>query len=604
MSAAANPLSRAESEGARPTRDAARIQPDGQGGPSRRVQGHLAARLHHSRCDRDMESTSVGRPHALLHRPILPGVGAVPSAARPGVVDARPSSWIDSPTLAGHVVVGVAGAMRNAAAAVWAQGELRSACEEERLTRVRGAALQSGRLPEAALEMVLKLAGRSRSAVEAYVTAERGISLPRSLPHLQLDHHFGHAATAYLGSPFQQAAVIVCDQTTPYVSVWSCRPDGLKNLDWAWEGCGFAQLYSEGAELFGFARGQEHRLEALARLGAGEDAGRLERFFAYTGSGIDVRAGWKAFVEDWIDEDARNTAHRARVASAFQARVGQLLAAFASDVRAQHANLENLCLSGGLYYNTYFNTVLAEAGRLGTTFVPPNPGNPGLAAGLALAAGGAEKDGNGAPPGLSPFLGPAFQADEIKAVLDNCKLSYEYLGEHDVVAETTKALARGLLVGWFQDQMEWGHRALGNRSILASPFSPYVLDNLNVYLKQRERHRTYGLAVCHEDADRLFAGPPTSCYMEHDYRVKEPELFRHVLPMPTATLRVQTVGDSPGLFRRVLKAFGSASGPGVLVNTSFNAFSEPIVCTPRDAVRVFFGTGLDVLVLGRFMVRK
>ena len=152
--------------------------------------------------------------------------------------------------------------------------------------------------------------------------------------------------------------------------------------------------------------------------------------------------------------------------------------------------------------------------------------------------------------------------------------------------------------------MEWGHRALGNRSILASPLSPYVLDNLNLFLKQRERYRAYGLSVREEDASQYFDGPRRSSWMEYEYGLKDRDRFRHVLPAGASTLRVQTVDRSAAFFQELHEAFANATGTGVLVNTSFNGFSEPIVCSPRDAIRVFYGTGLDVLVLGRFVVRK
>jgi carbamoyltransferase len=155
--------------------------------------------------------------------------------------------------------------------------------------------------------------------------------------------------------------------------------------------------------------------------------------------------------------------------------------------------------------------------------------------------------------------------------------------------------------------MEWAHRALGNRSILASPLSPYVLDNLNVFLKQRPRHRAYGLSVTEAAAPRFFSGPPASRFMEYEYAVCDRDRLRQVLPDGARTLRVQTVSASDAATRRfelLHEAFGEATGVPVLVNTSFNGFSEPIVCSPRDAVRVFFGTGLDMLVLDRFVLRK
>ena len=145
---------------------------------------------------------------------------------------------------------------------------------------------------------------------------------------------------------------------------------------------------------------------------------------------------------------------------------------------------------------------------------------------------------------------------------------------------------------------------MGNRSILASPVAPYVLDNLNLFLKRREPHRPYSVSVCEDDTARFFRGPATSRFMEHEYEVIQPDILRPLLPLDAAKLRVQTVPESAGLFYQLLKASADRTGVPILVNTSFNGFNEPIVCTPRDAVRVFYGTGLDVAVLGSFMLRK
>lgn len=142
------------------------------------------------------------------------------------------------------------------------------------------------------------------------------------------------------------------------------------------------------------------------------------------------------------------------------------------------------------------------------------------------------------------------------------------------------------------------------RSILATPFSPHVLENLNAYLKQREPYRTYGLSVCEDEAPRHFDVCAPSRLMELEYALRDPQIHTHVLPEGVRTLRVQTLSSDAGLFRELHQAFGRVAPGGVLVNTSFNGLHEPIVCTPRDAVRAFYGTGLDLLVLGQFVIRK
>jgi carbamoyltransferase len=504
--------------------------------------------------------------------------------------------------------VGISGAHRNAAVAACEGRTLVAFCEQERLTRVRGARLMPGSVPTEALALVLKLAGeRHLCDVEGYAVAEDAVVLSPSLPTTRIEHHEAHAASAFYTSPFDRAAVLVCDQRpTAECSVWVADGERLWRHPSMVATGGFASVYAECSEIFGFGSGEAHRFEALARLDTGAEADSFEQLVSYADGRLEASARWKAFVSEWLA--ARNgddpLRHRARVASAFQRHLGRMLVETITDVRAS-TGMRHLCLAGGLFYNTYFNTVIRQSGVFNDVFVPPNPGNAGLACGAAFAA--AESDGGRAATVVSPFLGPEYDSQEIKATLENCKLSYEYLGESEVIDVATEALLRGQLVGWFQGRMEWGHRALGHRSILANPLSPYVLDNLNLFLKQRERHRTYGLSVPEDDAARLFIGPPRSRFMEYDYAIADHEQLRHVLPEGATTLRVQTIPDGDAAFRRfrlLHKVFGGAAGVPVLVNTSFNGFLEPIVCSPRDAVRVFFGTGLDMLVLDRFVLRK
>jgi len=293
---------------------------------------------------------------------------------------------------------------------------------------------------------------------------------------------------------------------------------------------------------------------------------------------------------------------RAAVAHTLQARLGDLLLEFLGDVRTRTA-ASRLCLAGGLFYNTNLATRVRESGLFDHVFIPLHPGNAGLATGCALLAA-PESQRSRRLTALSPFLGPQYSDAEIKAVLDNCKLSYEYPGDGELIRQTVAALRRGHLVGWFHGRMEWGPRALGCRSILADPLAPYVLENLNTYLKRRDPPRSYAVSVCEEDLGTWFEGPSPSPFMQFEHRVKDPVRFAHIMSHPDAPIRVHTVGPEPGLLRQLLKACGTVTGTPVLVNTSFNGFHEPIVCSSRDAVRVFYGSGLDLLVVGNFVMRK
>jgi carbamoyltransferase len=508
----------------------------------------------------------------------------------------------EAPRAPGTLVVGVSGVRENAAVAAVLDGRLVAVCEQERLTRVRSISLQHARLPEEALGAVLEPLGRGPSNIDRFVTAEPAAVLPTGLVQIRLDHHYAHAAAAALTSPASAAAVLVCDSTAEYpVSVWSFESGRLLNRRWRWSGAGFATLYSECAALLGLGPHGEHRMEALARLEPGDLCEHLRGHIDYKDGTLRLRPDWIAAVAALVARESPGHQRSvAAVASSFQRCLGDVLVALVHDIRAA-LPFEVLCLGGGLFYNTYFNTRIVESGAFERVFVPVNPGNAGLAAGAALAV--AQGDHLHAAE-ASPFLGPAYSPEEIKATLDNCKITYEYLGESEVIEATVRALRKGALVGWFQGPMEWGRRALGNRSILANPFSPYVLDNLNGFLKQREPYRAYGVSVCDDEAPLHFHTSAPSSFMELEYTAVNPHCFRYILPQGARTLRVQTIDESRPLFRRLHRAFAAATGTGVLVNTSFNGFHEPIVCSPRDAVRVFYGTSLDMLVLGDFVVRK
>lgn len=502
-----------------------------------------------------------------------------------------------------QLVIGLGGARRNACIAICDGRQVLAACEQERVTRARAIGWQLG-FPEDALEVLLRTADRSRDCIARYATAEDGIATPDGIPCEHVVHHCAHAVAALATSPFAQADVLVCDRNAGgELSAWHADRRGLRRGDLSYEGPGLASIYSRLSELAGLApQSREHVVEALARSADG-NASEVLRFSIRPEphGATDLERAAAILRELSSRTHGRSRfAGAAKAAAALQARIGEMLLDILRDLRRRSA-ADDLCLGGGLFYNAYLTTLVQQSGLYQRVFVPLNPGNPGLAIGAALSAAGNEMVPAACP--LTPFLGPAYDDSDIKATLDNCKLVYD-CPHSGIVTRAVEHLAAGRLVGWFQGRMEWGPRALGNRSILASPLAPFALENLNVYLKHREPFHGYGLLVCPKDLDRFFAGPPTSDFMQHEYSVRDPELFRHILPATAARVRVQTLGTESSLLRQVVQGFGQVTGVPVLVNTSFNGFREPIVCTPRDAVRVFFGTGLDVLIIGPFVLQK
>jgi carbamoyltransferase len=372
-------------------------------------------------------------------------------------------------------------------------------------------------------------------------------------------------------------------------------------LDWPWDGRGFADLYAECARLCGFpAQGGEQQFEALARLCPEGRGTRLTESMSSDGHSLSISPDWASAVDRQrkVSVAGAGSPVDACLAAALQTRIGELLVDLLRAVRERY-DWSHLCLGGSLFYHSSINTAVKRSGLFADVFVPVDPGDVGLAVGTALHLSCRP------PTPTSPFLGPVYDAGEIKEVLDNCKLQYCWESEDDSIATAVSALVRGELVGWFDGAMEWGPRTLGSRCILANPFSHFVLENLNRFLKRRASWRGYALSTLEEAIAAHFDGPTSAPFMECDYRPRDAAKFAGVLPSPGAAIRVHTVGYAPGnRLRRVLEAFGAVVGLPVLVNTSFNGFHEPIVCGPRDAVRVFYGSGLDLLVMDRFVLKK
>jgi carbamoyltransferase len=498
------------------------------------------------------------------------------------------------------LIAGLGGPTRHGCVALSDGRRIVGVCGQERATRIRGAGFNATGLPDEAFELLLDREKRSRRDTERFVIAEKRGG-PGGADVVRIDHHLAHACASYLSSPFTSAVIVVCDRESPKVTIWSGSGAKVSRIKWPWSGIGFSDLYSSCARLFGFAtEGGEQRFEALARLQPHSRDGRLERLFNTDHASLQVDPTWEACIAKWLSggTESAPVPSTASCAAALQCRIGELFLSLLTEVR-RVTNAECLCLAGSFFYHSAINTMVRSAGLFSRVFVPVDPGNGGLAVGAALHESGNE------PELLSPFLGPAYDAEEIKAVLDNCKIRYSWVTDSQAIDTAVAALRQGQLVGWYEGRMEWGPRALGARSILANPFAPYVLENLNHFLKRREPWRGYAMSGLPTAVREHFSGPSDVPFMECDFIPCDTERFRHVLPSPNARLRIQTAGPtSPRRFRALLEAFGAQSGIPCLINTSFNGFHEPIVCTPRDAIRVFYGSGIDLLVLEQFIVTK
>lgn len=497
------------------------------------------------------------------------------------------------------MVAGIGGGTRNGSAALADDSGLLHVCSQERATRVRSASVNFTGVPDEALDLLLQRRGLTRAAVSRYVVAAGDGPTP-AVASEPIGHHLAHASTAYLTSPFNNASIVVCDEEGPELSVWVGDGPTIRPIPWPWRGPGFVSVFTRCAAALGFTSPSAGQLmEALARLSPDSRDAAVDALILRKRDALVVDPGLERLVADRMGRSEVGSARHAAVAAALQSRLADLLVEFLGEVR-DAVGLAAVCLGGSFFYHSSINTRVKASSVFTEVFVPIDPGNGGLSVGAAIHALGH------APALASPFLGPSYSSEETKQVIDNCKLQYDWVSEGEAISAAVQALKDGRLVGWFDGAMEWGPRALGARCILANPTAPYVLDNLNRFLKRRDPWRGYALSGLQSAVADYFEGPASAPFMECDYRPRDPRRFREVLPSPDAAVRVHTVATDSAMprFARLLEAFGDSTGLPFLVNTSFNGFHEPIVCSPRDAVRVFYGSGLDVLVLNQFLLAK
>jgi carbamoyltransferase len=518
------------------------------------------------------------------------------------------------------LILGLGGLLGDAACAALVDGETIAAVEEQKLTR--GA--RGGRLPEAAITECLRLAGASASGVDCVAVARPFTSGLESLTYVALramfpqarvivvEHHAAHAASAYYASPFAEAAVLTLDHAGDFRcgARWQAHGNAL-HIDHEWyypDSVG--RLYGAVTELLGFhARSEEHKVQWMSAAGDARfvdlfrevlDAdGRLEP--SYFDRNRAAAGGFSARFYRALglaDGAAVPKGMAEHVAAGVQRVVEQRVAEMAGE--APH-----LCVAGGVFFNALLVQALERSGR--RVFVQPAAGNAGTAIGAAMHAWhqSYRREPRARMSGM--LLGPEFDAEAIKQVLDNCKLPYKFLsGSDELVTQAVELLGDHQIVAWMQGRMEFGPRALGNRSILASPLNPYSTENLNLFIKHREPFRKFAASVPAESAAEYFETGENARSLATVGRVREAhrKTFESAI-LGADLVRVHTVerGDNP-LYHRLLLEAGKRTGLPVLYNTSFNLFGDPLVCSPRDAVRSFYSSGIDALFVGNFLMTK
>jgi carbamoyltransferase len=549
-------------------------------------------------------------------------------------------------------------ATHDAAAALVRGGEVVMAVEEERLSRVKhhfgvplramGACTAAAGTTTAALEHVafymnarLWLAsygwhfvrhlprsasylGRRPALWRSFLGVERRLRQAtgfRGRFHL-VDHHVAHVDSAFYPSGFEEAAALSVDgagesATTVLARVDERRQRWLRvrrypvSLGKLWEAVtdwlGWQPTRDEGKVMGLAPYGTPRLVSAFSRVLAPRDDGSFHQDLAYTW----YQYGAARLVSDRFvrvfgpprPPDGELLDHHRDVAFALQRQTEEVVLARARWLRRE-TGLSRLVMAGGVALNCVANGRLVREGVFDEVFVQPAAGDNGASLGAALHVSHRRLGAARGPAMRHAFVGPGFTDEETVAAARERGLEVERPA--DVVDVTADLLARGDVVGWMQGRMEYGPRALGNRSILADPTRADAKERVNAEVKFRESFRPFAPSVPLEVAGDWFEGVRPSPYMLLAFPVRAD--CRARLPAVThvdGSARVQTVtAEENPRFHALLCAFGRRSGVPVLLNTSFNVRGEPIVCTPGEALDALLRTGLAAVVVGELLFRR
>ena len=585
-------------------------------------------------------------------------------------------------------ILGISAYYHDSAAALLSDGRIVAAAQEERFSRKKN----DERFPRNAAAFCLKQAGLTESDLDAVVFYDKPIikfarllesylavapggwlTFPRALPPwlgeklnlrgtiryempelrteapiLFTEHHQSHAASAFLPSPFEEAAILTVDG----VGEWATTTVGvgrgsevemLKELRFPHS---LGLLYSAFTAYCGFRiNSGEYKLMGLAPYGepryveaiyehlvhVKEDGSlhlNLDYFHFLRGLRMTNARFDRLFGGPRRQPETPVEQRHMDIARSIQVVTEQIMLRLARHAR-ELTGQKNLCMAGGVALNCVANGLILREKIFDRLWIQPAAGDAGGALGAALAVWHMRQDDPQPRTVVQPdamqgaFLGPEFSDDEIEAVLQRHNAVYRKLDPEPLLDEVVELLGDEKIVGWVQGRMEFGPRALGHRSILGDPRSPRMQSVLNLKVKFRESFRPFAPAILRERASEFFELDADSPYMllvapvHPSQRLPVPpsasglerlkQLRSHV---PAVThvdysARVQTVSEveNPS-FHAILKRFEARTGCPVLVNTSFNVRGEPVVCTPDDAYRCFVNTEMDYLAIGNFLLER
>jgi carbamoyltransferase len=432
-------------------------------------------------------------------------------------------------------------------------------------------------------------------------------------------HHLGHAAMAALSSPFEECTVLVADGYGEGAasSLYDFRDGALNLLHEGEHDVSLGFLYAGITQLCGFdaVAGEEWKMMGLAAYGRPRDD--IYTFFSSRMIVDGLRLSFRFAQDDWpslermiggfrhagSDDDALESAD---LAHNFQRAFEDTVIDLVKNIR-EVSRSSNLAFTGGCALNSSLNGKLVARTGFERLHVPCAPADDGNALGAALYLKHVVAGEPRHPESMSPYLGSFIEPESIEHILSFGGTRFrEAESDENLCDEVADLLASGCIVGWVQGRAEFGPRALGNRSILADPRQPDMKQRINDRVKFRELYRPLAPSILHEHGSEYFEGYQESPYMERTlpFRPQVRDRVPAVVHVD-GTGRLQSVKESSNpLFHRLIRAFFARTGVPMLLNTSFNVMGKPIIHSAEDAMTVFYTTGLDRLVIGRYILEK
>ncbi len=445
---------------------------------------------------------------------------------------------------------------------------------------------------------------------------------------LFVKHHLAHAASSYLASEFDESAILTVDG----VGEWETTTLGcgkgneinlLKTINFPHS---LGLLYSTVTAHLGFSvNNSEYKVMGLAPYGKPAYYNQLKKLIDVKDDG-SYAMDMSYFVyhykmvmpsNKYLEEFGPTrkpsepvTEHHKNLAASLQKVTEDVLFKMLNHLH-KITKSKNLCMAGGVALNSVANGKILKNTPFKNIYIQPASGDGGTSIGAALYIYNTIL-GNARNYVLrDAYLGPKFETQEVQKFLEDNNIVYEkFSGDEELIQKTAKLIFTDNVIGWFQGRMEWGPRALGSRSILSNACNPKMQDVLNLKVKHREKFRPFAPVICVEDADKYFECdkpiPLPTDFMLMVYPIKKDK--RKLIPAVThvdGSGRLQTIRKTQNpLYWGVIKEFGKLSKVPILINTSFNIRGEPIVCSPFDAYKCMMGTGIDYLVMDKFLIKR